>query len=473
LSVAVGGCRPSDAALLGGSWDDLSIYEANLIQSEETSLESLQEASVYHLDLTIASDFRTVTGREQVRYTNRETVDLAVLYFQLFPNTSGGRTTVSAVKVDKKRVNFENAPGASALKVTLRQPLKPGAAVTVQLDFAVELPRSTADNSGLFGYFSDVLALDCLYPVIPVYDEAGWQIGPSPQDGDKTYLDAAFYLARVKAPANMTLIASGVEVSREATREDQIITFAAGPARDFYLAGSNRFTKLSATLGETTINSYYLPGQLDGAQLALSVAEDAIKVYGNRLGVYPYTELDIVPLALQGGGIGIEYPGVFGIAIAIYGINSVLETTVAHEMGHQWFYNVVGDDQVNQPWLDESMTQYITGLYFLDTYGQAGWERSRQAWLNFWGRTSQARIPIGLPVDDYLGNTYGPIVYGRGPLFVAALAESIGQAAFDNCLRQYYQNHKWQIVTTAVYRDWFERCSGKDLDAIFKEWVLP
>ncbi len=472
-TIAAGGCRSAETALLGGGWDDLSVYETNLIQSEEAALETLQEASVYHLDLIIAPDFHTVAGREAVRYTNRETADLTALYFQLFPNTSGGHTTVSSVTVNKKAAGFETVSGDSALKVTLPETLKAGAAATVQLDFIVTVPPSPSGNFGLFGYYSQILALDCFYPVIPVYDEDGWHIGVAPPSGDKTFFDASFYLARVKAPASMTLVASGVEVSRETTGDNQVVTFAAGPARDFYLAGSSRFSKLSAAIGETTINSYYLPGQQDGAELALSVAQGAVEVFGDRLGVYPYTELDIVPLALEGGGIGIEYPGVFGIGIGIYDLDSVLETTVAHETGHQWLYNIIGGDQVNQPWLDESTTQYLTGLYFLDTYGVSGWENSRREWQSFWNRAGGQDIPIGLPVDAYGGGQYGPIVYGRGPLFVAALAESIGEAAFADCLKRYYEAFKWQIVTTGIFQDWFEDCSGRDLDALFQEWVLP
>ncbi len=474
VAVAVGGCKVSeDTALLGGSWEDLSVYKANLIQSEEAVLESLQDASVYHLDITIPPDFLTVTGREQVRYTNRENAELQFLYFQLFPNVSGGRTVVSEVTVDRKKTVFENAPGSSVLKVTLAKPLKPGDAVTIQLDFTVTLPQSTTENFGLLGFHSDILALDCFYPVIPAYDATGWHIERSSPEGDKTFLDAAFYLVSVKAPSAMTMVASGTEVKREVQGENQVVTFANGPARDFYLAGSSRFARLSATVGETTINSYYLPGRQASGEIALSVTEDAVEVFGNRLGTYPYTELDVVPLALEGGGIGIEYPGVFGVAINILGISTVLETTVAHEAGHQWFYNIVGDDQNNQPWLDESMTQYITGLYYLDTYGQTGFENSKAEWTSFWSRTGQAEIPIGRPVSGYTGNTYGPIVYGRGPLFVTALAEEIGEAKFAECLKRYYEAHKWQIVTTAIYQDYFEICSGKNLDAIFQKWVLP
>ncbi|MBI2832652.1 MAG: M1 family metallopeptidase [Chloroflexi bacterium] len=473
VSSCVTAPRPSGPQLFEGRWDDLGIYDAGLIEKERASKELLLGATVYHLDITIASDYLSLTGREQVRYTNRETVDLESLYFQLFPNVSGGKTTISAVQVDNKAADFANEPGDSALRVTLSEILKPQNAVTVQVDFTVDVPRTPSGNYGLFGYFNDILALDGFYPVVPVYDDVGWHIRPGPLYGDKTFLDASFYLVRVTAPASLVLVASGSEVRREKKGEEQFVTFAAGPARDFYLAGSSRFTSVNTRVGETTINSYAFTEQIAGANQALTFAAEALKSYNARLGDYPYTELDIVPLNLEAGAAGMEYPGVFGVDKDIYNRDVILEPTVAHEVGHQWFYNVVGNDQVNEPWLDESMTQYITGLYYLDRYGENGWQRMKQTWVSGWERAGRQMIPIGLPVASYRENQYGAIIYARGPLFIDALAGIVGEQKFDDCLRRYYESNKWQIVTTASFQEQFEACSASDLGALFKDWVLP
>jgi hypothetical protein len=457
----------------GINWEDLSVYKTNLVQSEQGSLDSLHGASVYHLDVTVAPDFKTISGEEQVRYINQETVDLTAIYFRLFANESGGQETVSAVMIDGKAVSSETVSSSTALKVTPVNPLKPGQGVTIQLSFVLTLPVTATKSFGLLGYFNGVLALDSFFPIIPVYDQNGWHIEVTDPNGDKTYNDAAFFLANIKAPESLTLVASGVEVAREKTGNNQVITFADGPARDFYLAAGNNFSKTSSIVGETTINSYYLPGEQTGANKALSTALDALKVYTNRFGVYPYIEFDIVPLALSGGGIGMEYPGVVGVAMGIYDNQPLLEDTVAHEVGHQWFFNVVGNDQVNQPWVDESMTQYVTGLYQLDIHGQTGWDGAIAEWNSFWNSDGKAVIPIGKPVSYYPGNKYGAIVYGRGPLFVSALANLIGGQVFADCLRGYYQHFKWQIATTASFQDWFQSCSGKDLSQLFQKWVLP
>ena len=205
------------------NWDDLSVYKADLVQSEEAVLASLGDASVYHLDLTVAPDFQSVSGNEQVRYTNQETVDLPFVYFRLFPNESGGKETVSTATVDLKA---ETASSSAAIKVMLAQPLKPGASVTIQLDFIVIMPAGTDNNFGLLGYFNNILALDSFFPIIPVYDDKGWHIEITDPKGDKTYNDAAFFLAKINAPSSMSLVASGVEVRREVQGSNQAVTFA-------------------------------------------------------------------------------------------------------------------------------------------------------------------------------------------------------------------------------------------------------
>ena len=58
------------------------------------------------------------------------------------------------------------------------------------------------------------------------------------------------------------------------------------------------------------------------------------------------------------------------IATDAYGGGDFLEVVVTHEVGHQWFYNLVGNETQRQPWLDESMAEFITWQYYLDVHGQ-------------------------------------------------------------------------------------------------------
>lgn len=461
------------------NWDDRAIFRSGLIQEVQQTLEQLPGASVYHLEVQIADNFVSLQGQERVRYTNQENKPLDAIYFQLFPNISGGKSTVSAVKVDGQEIQPVYESENSTVRVPLTTPLQPGQRVVVQMDFQVEVPAEAGGNYGLFSYLDNILALDGFYPAIPVYDEKGWHVGRLPPNADTTFQDASFYVVRVTAPAALTLITSGVQVDRAQQDVRQVVTFAAGPARDFYMAASDRFTVVSKTVGKTRVNSYAFKDRAEGAQLALDTAIQAIKTYSTRFGTYPYTEFDVVSTPMQ-GATGIEYPGITGINYTVYdptttvsGIPApvMLESTVAHEVGHQWFYNAVGSDQANEPWLDEAVTQYVTGLYFLDQYGQQGMDGYRNSWLSRWDRVNREPIPIGLPANSYQGKEYGAIVYGRGPLFIEALAQKMGQTTFDQFLRDYYQACQWGIGTAASFKQLAEIHCQCDLTLLFDEWV--
>ncbi len=77
------------------------------------------------------------------------------------------------------------------------------------------------------------------------------------------------------------------------------------------------------------------------------------------------------------------------------------------------------------------MTQYITGLYFLDTHGEQGEQGYVDSWFGRWDRVGREEIPVGMPASEYdATNSYGAIVYGRGPIFLAVLAEEMGIDTF-------------------------------------------
>ncbi len=460
------------------AWDDRTIFREGLIDAERAVLNHVSGATVYHIDLQIPGDLTLLQGREEVHYTNRESEPLDEVYFRLFPNVAGGAASVSAVEVDGRAVESVYELEDSAVRVPLPTALQPGEGVGIWMDFAVEVPREMGGNYGLFGYFDGVLVLDEFYPVIPVYDDEGWNVEAPPPNGDVTYFDASFYLVRVTAPDGLTVVASGVEVDREREADRQVLTFAAGPARDFYLAASDAYTVIGQTVGETTVNSYAFAERGDGARLALQYAVDALESYNARLGVYPYAELDVLSTPMQ--ALGIEYPGAMGIALQLYDPDAVvlglpsqaiLESAVAHEVAHQWFYNAVGNDQVDEPWLDEAVVQYVTGLYYADVYGERAAQGFRDSWYGRWDRVDRADIPIGMPTGSYTGAEYGAIVYGRGPLFIAALAETMGQEKFDEFLRDYYESHQWGIGTGDAFKQLAERHCQCDLSPLFEEWV--
>jgi peptidase M1-like protein len=461
-------------------WDDLSIFKSGLIQSEQSALTELTKASVYHLEFNIAGDLYHVKGTEQVRYTNAEEVPLKEVELRLFPNVLGGEMTISDVKVNAKPVTPKLDLQNSLLIVPFAEPLEPKQSIILSMDFAVTVPQSVEQNYGVLAYFDDVLALAHAYPMICVYDDQGWNAEIPPQSGDVTYADESFYLVKVSAPKDVTLVTTGRKLDSTEAGQIQTVEVASGPTRDFYLVASPHYTEVSQTFGEVTINSYAEEKVKKGAQMALDVASRAIKDYGARYAPYPYTEFDIVSTPTL--ALGIEYPGMVAIAARIYDVDSdyrgtpastYMEATVAHETGHQWFYSLVGDDQLDDPWLDESLAQFATLQYFTDEYGASGARGFRDSLEERWASVNDAKIPIGLPVAKYTDREYGAIVYGRGPLFFVALKDQMGAEAFDAFLKDYTTTLSWKISTPQTLQSLAEKHCACDLQKLFDEWVYP
>lgn len=468
------------ASLLEIPWADRSLFKAGLLDSEQSILNDLPGASVYHINLVIGDNLTSIEGQEAVLYTNTEAVPLDDIYFRLFPNLAGGQSSVSHLTVNGRPVEPIDELRNSALRVRLDTPLLPGESIVIAMNFAVEVPAGEGGNYGAFAFFRDVLALAHVYPMIAVYDDEGWNVEIAPTVGDVVYADAAFFVVRVTAPVGQTLVASGVEIDRSESALQQTVTFAAGPVRDFYLAASGSYEVVSRTVGQVTINSYAPANLLDGAEVALDQAGQALEHFNRRFGPYPFTEFDLV--GTTNFALGIEYPGVVAILLDLYdqagqvrgqATPGLLEGVVAHEVAHQWFYSLVGNDQIDEPWLDEALAQYATILYYNDVYDEQAAAGFRSSLERRWTRVGQADIPIGRPVRDYSVDEYSGIVYGRGPLFIAQLAETMGQQTFDEFLRDYATTYRWRIATGDDFKQLAEQHCQCDLTPLFAAWVYP
>ncbi|MBE2223830.1 MAG: M1 family metallopeptidase, partial [Anaerolineae bacterium] len=369
--------------------NNLDIYRAGLTTAAQDSLDDLSNASIYDIEVDINFDEALVTGNQSVVYTNNHATELAEVYFHLLPNLLSGTIDLSNVTVDGEPVEpvLEEAFD-SVMRVPLETPLAPGESVTFEMDFVTAVPNQLERNYGVFAQVDDIMALSHFYPMVAVYDDEGWNIAPASEQGDATYSDAAFYHVTVTADEEQVVAGSGVALRETNADGKQTIELAIGPARDFYLAISPRYEKVSRTVGETTINSYAPAEFMHGAEDAAAFAADALRIFNERFEPYPYTELDIVATSTL--ALGIEYPGIIALTSREYDPDNpvnpnvpneiYMETTTAHEVAHQWFYNLVGNDQLDEPWLDEAVTQYVTYLYYLDMYGEAAANEYKESW---------------------------------------------------------------------------------------------
>ena len=463
--------------LLPWSWEDRSAFRSGLRDSEAGVLEQLRGASTYHLDIEIAEDAMHLRGREEVRFTNQETTPLPEVVFRLFPNLWGASLEVSDVQVDGQPAQVRLEDGESALFVALPEPLLPGESLVISLSYALALPEGGSGNYGILGLDDGVLALPHAYPLIPAYDDQGWYVELAPEYGDVLYADTSFYLLRVRAPEDWTLVASGVSLERTVSGGWQVVTFAAGPMRDIYLTASQDYRVASRDVGDVRIHSYAQPGKEEARDRTLEIAASALQYFEQTLGAYPFTEFDLVETHTS--ALGIEYPGLVALAGDLYLEGDaalpreVLQAVVVHEAGHQWFYGLVGNDQVEEPWLDESLVQYLTMRYYGAKYGESGATGFRRSLEERWERAEDQGLPVGLPVEDYSLSAYSAIVYGKGALFFEALEQRMGRETMDAFLRDYVATYRFGMADSAGLQALAEAHCNCNLDGLFNEWIYP
>jgi hypothetical protein len=437
---------------------------------------NLSSLTQYSLTVTLSTDLNRVDGRARVRYTNTEKDPLSEVYFHLFPNVWDGGMTVAGVSVDGRPVETILESDDDLLRVPLAQPLTPGRWTDIALDFRVPIPTTAeVGNYADFAYINNLLALAHFYPTVVVYGDKGWHLETPATQGDVVYHDASLYDVSLTAPMGLVIAATGATLGRTENGDGTATwRLAGGPMRDFNVAASTRYKTVSRQVDDITINSYFLPQDAAGGQKALDWAALSLQAYQTEFGPYPYRELDVAATETTAGGI--EYPGLIVVAQRFYSdpTNEVFfEGITVHEVAHQWWYNVVGNDQVNDPWLDEALTQYSTYFYYDKAYNKQATENLLESFRARWARVEFLDKPIGLPVSAYPDKEYGAIVYGRGPLFLIALRDRIGADKMAQLLRRYYAEYSWKIALPADFRRMAEEIAGENLGDLWAKWVGP
>jgi len=412
-----------------------------------------------------------------VGYTNTEDGPLNALYLRLFPNTPGygGSMTTTNVLLNGRPVAPAVELEGSALRLPLDPPLEPGASLELALDFTLALPTEGDQGYRQLGYYDKVLALANGYPLIPVYDDEGWNVELAPIYGDAVYSETAFYTVRITAPADATLIASGT-CSPPALNSDGSGTWTCvtGPMRDFNAVLGADYQVESHVVEGVTVNSLFYSQHHQGGEWALDCATEAVRFFSTHFGPYPFTELDVVETPTRAGGI--EYPGLVVINSTYYEpISERMEWVVVHEVGHQWWYSLVGNDQVDEPWLDEALVQYSTLLYYEDRYGaELAAELLEQVFRQSYQKLVESGrdAPAGLPVAAYSGEDYGPVVYQKGPLYFHALRQEVGEENFWAILQTYFTLNRYRVATPEDWLAAVEAVTGYEHRALYEQWIV-
>ncbi len=451
-------------------------------QAELTDLADLPR---YAINVELFPNANQLTGDLTVRFVNTSPDPWPYVVFRLYPALKqyGGLMTVYSANVDGRVVPFSYQAHNSAILVQYPDFLRAGAASTVQISWKLDIPPwpDSSNVYALFGRSQGMFTLPLFYPTLGVYEPAQgvkggeWWLEEGSVRGDATFNLASLFVVTATMPADQVPVTSGTLITSTLLADQKARhVWVTGPSREFLLHTSSQFSWATTEANGTRVTSYWLPGQEAMGRAALNYAIAALRIYSDSFGPYPYRDMRVAPAPLYFRGM--EYPQVSLIGVDNYGRNQgELEMLVVHEVAHQWWYQIVHNDPVNEPWLDEALAEYSMKLYLEQLRGGATASRLQ---TSRWDapvkglKSTGDAVLVDQTVKEFAsGSLYETIVYGKGALFYDAIRQTLGDRRFVRFLQDYFKKHRYAIVTT---EDWLEAVRALNtpaLEVLYEEWV--
>jgi len=452
----------------------------------------LEAINKYVMDVTFNPDNKTYSVSQEVTYINNSRDKLSQIYFHLYPNAyrkletapilfkreilskgyAPGYVEIEELKVDGKGVNFSiQGEGDTILKIDLPKILSPGEKIKVNFKYMGRLPK----NIDRFGYGDGVFNFGNWYPIACVYDETGWNLDPYYSLGDPFYSDIANYDVKITVPKDMTVATSGNIVKEIIKGGEKTYIIEGKLIRDFAWVASFDFVVEELKVDDTVIKLYALENNPNMADFALEVGGKSIEIFNSLFGKYPYGVYSIVMTEFP---TGMEYPGIVFINREYYNedFKDSLEQVIVHETAHQWWYSVVGNDQIDEAWLDESLATYSEIIYVYHVYGEKQAEKYYQYYYETPYEYAKDYIDMSKGIkkslDQFNGwDDYGFLVYTKGAVFLNSIKEDLGMKTLCDILNNYYETYKFYNSTTEDFIRVCEKVTSISFKEKAYEWI--
>ncbi|PTX64885.1 peptidase M1-like protein [Melghirimyces profundicolus] len=442
----------------------------------ERGVPDLRERPYYSIQAKYNDAASKVTGHFSVKVPVRGEA-LTELYFHLYPNAfddwkwgaesrpeEPGYLKVRDVKVDGVKARHKNK--GTLLNVQLPTPVRPGETTQVEMDYVLKIPK----GGMRLNRFKNTAFLAQWYPMLAVKDREGWHIDPYTSTGDPFYSRMSDFEVTFDIPEGYQLITTAQDFPDPVSSS---VTLRQANVRDFAAVITKDYEPVRGKAGKTKVNLWYQKGMEDVAQELHDAAIAGMEFFGKYFGPYPYKEVDVV-LGETGYGIaGMEYPGLVTSLdkITTRKGERPAVNVVAHELAHQWWYGVVGNNQVKEPWLDEGLTTFSEFLFMEEKMG----EDERDLLVKAAERTDEINREKGITsvesLYQYSDPIYGLMVYTRPAAMMWKLVDKLGKDKVLEIMSTYYDRYRFQTATTRDFIRVASEVAGQDLEPFFDRWL--
>ena len=421
--------------------------------------------SQYTISADLDYDAHLLLVDEQITYFNNSSENLPDLVLVVEPNRFSGAFNLQSISWKSGEAISNYSLAGSVLHIPLDSALPPGGRLDLILSFESNLPVQEAP----YGYTDRQTNLGDWYPFVPPFRSGeGWLIRERSGQGEHLAYEAADFLVNFRLANPDSSSGQPLIIAASATPEtgSETMQYRLEAARSFALSISPLFQVQETLVGDVTVRSYTFPFHPAADEPALQETAKSLATFSEIFGPYPHPCLSVVEADFLNG---MEYDGLIFLSHAFYEYytgdqKSNLTIIAAHEVAHQWWYGLVGNDQANEPWLDEALSTYSELLYYERVYPQLAswWRENRIDFHEPQGWVDSTIYEYG-PQDFY---PYRNAVYLRGALFLADLRQAIGDETFLAFLRDYLRQFSYRQSTGEDFFNVLAKHTNTDLSGI-------
>lgn len=498
-----------------------------------------------------------LSAYEEIEYTNNAPTDLDTIYMHLWPNayqstfSALGRQKIENGDLDLHfsdsmargfidsldfqlngdKITYTYYKGHKDIAVlALPKPIKSGETAKITTPFRVKIPDASFSR---LGHIEESYMITQWFPKPAVYDKNGWHPIPYLNQGE-FYSEYGSYDVSITLPENYVVGATGdlqteseinfLETRNRETKtkiaQKKLVTYDPETGRvlnrfppssnqfktirytqknihDFAWFADKRFHVLKSSVDlprrKKTVTSWAMFTNHE-AHLwvnASTYLDSAIYYYSLWNGDYPYNQVTAVDGTIAAGG-GMEYPNV--TVIGRSGSAFSLEQVIVHEVGHNWFYGILGSNERDHPWMDEGLNSLNENRYMETRYpdaslavalggggtiskiaGKFGLDKLKTKSLHEFSYLMNARRNLDQPIEhnsiDYTPMNYGGVVYSKTAIVFDYLLAYLGDSLFDHCMHTYYDEWQFKHPGPNDLREIFERETGKNLSWMFDDLI--
>ncbi len=413
----------------------------------------------YYIKATLNEESYLIDGQVSLTIDNPKTDSIL---FYTYPYT-WSPMNVTKVVLNGKEVTFSY----DHKQLKIKNPKK-----EKRLNFSIEFTTPIPQMGTRFGYKDDVWLITTWYPMLGVLDENNnWMDRPDPIGmGDPFLFNYANYVVEWTSSPAIKWLSSGTLISEEIVNNKRKTTWKVSNVRNFALAGSANFqVKKLQFKGNTTV-SIALTDHNEFSEI-IDIVNFSFPLFQSYYGQLPYSDIAIIETGPD-TNFALEYPNLATFSKDLY-VNNEIEHWLPHEIGHMWWYNAVGVNEVKDGWIDEGLAELGVVLYLENRYNASAGKRLREVYheRNQLLTKNSPHLTMDVGLYGYKDKKeYYDSWYARSADMFLTLRDEVGEEKFNTFLSTLYQMNIGETISEENITQALEDSLYIKTD-LFKNWI--